>query len=337
MQSQLVELSSRLEELTAYGEESLWKKGVRDAIGTIHRRIESLADFACVQYCLPLESLNECDAVYFYQAIDGSKYYLHSLNSRSLMVEFGDYKHFPRILRGKIAEVEEVTIDDDYRRRNSHLRHLSVQTNVTLVELELPFLSTFTLNSPLTVHVSCASTILDEIKRRSKARKAKLLKEKRESEMDVRREKERMEALHAPRPIVVPSNEEVVQNMQAAMNWPSIVRDADSSSSKDGDAHGETMPSFMNVVKKINTPLFDEVFPELSTVSPTLAASTHPTRPMTVLSLASVTSKSKQAALSPPLLPVPSPAPPPLEKGGKGKKQSKGVSLFSTGGSRGSY
>jgi len=84
---------------------------------------------------------------YFYQAADGQRIYLASLNFRCLMSEFKTIVKCPTKIRAKIVAIENHFMSEELRRRYKYLAHLPLHSEFQIVELELkePFLSKETL------------------------------------------------------------------------------------------------------------------------------------------------------------------------------------------------
>lgn len=88
-------------------------------------------------------------AFYFYQAEDGQHIYLHSLNARCLVREYGSLEHCPQTISGKIVEKESVFVTDELRKRLRYLSHLPLTCGFEVAELALapPIVSKETLKS----------------------------------------------------------------------------------------------------------------------------------------------------------------------------------------------
>jgi hypothetical protein len=79
---------------------------------------------------------------FFYQAASGQHIYLHPLDIKILLSEFGSYARFPRTLRLKIQGADEGSMNEELRRRCKYLTHLPTGTDVVFVEVDWEAMST---------------------------------------------------------------------------------------------------------------------------------------------------------------------------------------------------
>ncbi|XP_060594010.1 E3 ubiquitin-protein ligase RNF10-like isoform X2 [Ruditapes philippinarum] len=77
------------------------------------------------------------NAFYFYQADDGQHIYLHSLNARCLVKEYGSLEHCPQKITASIVEKESVFVTEELRKRLRYLSHLPLTCGFEVVELAL--------------------------------------------------------------------------------------------------------------------------------------------------------------------------------------------------------
>ncbi|GFY48844.1 RING finger protein 10 [Trichonephila inaurata madagascariensis] len=77
---------------------------------------------------------------FFYQAEDGQHIYLHNVNGRMLLKEYGSLEFAPPILTAKIVEIERVTMVEVLRKRMRYLQHLPLTCEFQLVELDFSHL-----------------------------------------------------------------------------------------------------------------------------------------------------------------------------------------------------
>eukprot|EP00743_Colponemidia_sp_Colp-15_P009707 GILK01010622.1.p1 GENE.GILK01010622.1~~GILK01010622.1.p1 ORF type:complete len:759 (-),score=146.95 GILK01010622.1:333-2609(-) len=93
-----------------------------------------------------LSSLNEEDEVNsdgedgtysFYQSVDGQLLFLHPLNVRMLMKEYGRYSRFPNTIEGEVIEIEHCQQTDHTRKRFKYLSHLPLAADFLFVELDM--------------------------------------------------------------------------------------------------------------------------------------------------------------------------------------------------------
>ncbi|OWF40272.1 RING finger protein 10 [Mizuhopecten yessoensis] len=87
------------------------------------------------------------NAFYFYQAEDGQHIYMHALNARCLVKEYGALQHCPDTITATIVEMENIFITEDLRKRLRYLGHLPLTCEFQVVELAIkpPVLSKDTL------------------------------------------------------------------------------------------------------------------------------------------------------------------------------------------------
>ena len=74
---------------------------------------------------------------YFYQAEDGQHIFLHPINARCLIKEYGSLEHCPQTIVGNIVEMECHTQTEELRRRFRYLRHLPLTCEFAICELDL--------------------------------------------------------------------------------------------------------------------------------------------------------------------------------------------------------
>lgn len=77
------------------------------------------------------------DCFYYFQAADGQAIFLHALNVRMLVRDYGSLEHSPATIAARIVEIEGVSIDAEMRRRLRYLRHLPLTCEIQVVELQL--------------------------------------------------------------------------------------------------------------------------------------------------------------------------------------------------------
>ncbi|KAL4660367.1 RING finger protein 10 [Arapaima gigas] len=107
---------------------------------------------------------------YFYQAEDGQQMFLHPVNVRCLMREYGSLEASPPFLTATVVEIDGHTITEEIRRRHRYLSHLPLTCEFSICELALqpPLLSQATLD-----------IFLDELEKRRRQRQKKAREEKR--------------------------------------------------------------------------------------------------------------------------------------------------------------
>lgn len=87
------------------------------------------------------------DSYYFYQAEDGQNIFLHSLNARCIIEEYGGLEQGPLQISGQIIDFECMTMTKELRKRYRYLRHLPISCEFIVCELMLrpPVLSRSTI------------------------------------------------------------------------------------------------------------------------------------------------------------------------------------------------
>jgi len=88
------------------------------------------------------------ECYYFYQADDGQNIFLHPINARCLVKEYGSLENSPEIISGTILEMEAFSQTHVIRRRYRYLSHLPLTCEFVVCELELrpPLVSRETLH-----------------------------------------------------------------------------------------------------------------------------------------------------------------------------------------------
>jgi len=72
---------------------------------------------------------------YFYQAEDGQHIYMHNINVRMLLKDYGTLENAPPIIQAKIVEIESVSMTENLRKRLRYLQHLPLTCEFQVVEL----------------------------------------------------------------------------------------------------------------------------------------------------------------------------------------------------------
>eukprot|EP01134_Creolimax_fragrantissima_P002908 CFRG2908T1 len=110
------------------------------------------------------------DKTYFYQASDGKRIYIHSLNVRCLVSQFGSLENCPPRLLGKVLDLTEGTITEETRKKVRYLSHLPLTTQYLTAELDItPYLSAHVL-----------AEYKDELSKLQMVRERKILRVKQE-------------------------------------------------------------------------------------------------------------------------------------------------------------
>jgi hypothetical protein len=79
----------------------------------------------------------ETALIYFYQSGDGQHLYLHTVNARCLVKEYGGLEFAPEVIKGRIVEMEQLTMTEETHSRYRYLSHLPVTCQFALCELDL--------------------------------------------------------------------------------------------------------------------------------------------------------------------------------------------------------
>ncbi|XP_002736630.2 E3 ubiquitin-protein ligase RNF10-like [Saccoglossus kowalevskii] len=129
-------------------------------------------DDKCVDESVQVKSCASADTghvYYFYQAEDGQHLYLHPVNVRCLMREYGSLANCPDTISATILETTGYSMTEDYRKRFRYICHLPLTCEFTVCELALkpPIVSRKTLDE-----------FLGEFQRRKKVRDRKARDEK---------------------------------------------------------------------------------------------------------------------------------------------------------------
>ncbi|XP_068460591.1 E3 ubiquitin-protein ligase RNF10 [Clinocottus analis] len=107
---------------------------------------------------------------YFYQADDCQQMFLHPVNVRCLLREYGSLEASPDSITASVVEIVGHTVSEDIRRRHRYLAHLPLTCEFSICELALqpPILSKETLD-----------TFADDLEKRKHLRQKKARDEKR--------------------------------------------------------------------------------------------------------------------------------------------------------------
>ncbi|XP_041643251.1 RING finger protein 10 [Cheilinus undulatus] len=107
---------------------------------------------------------------YFYQAEDCQQMFLHPVNVRCLLREYGSLEASPDSITATVVEIEGHTVTEEIRRRHRYLAHLPLTCEFSICELALqpPILSKETLD-----------TFADDLEKRKRLRQKKVREEKR--------------------------------------------------------------------------------------------------------------------------------------------------------------
>ncbi|KAM3867856.1 E3 ubiquitin-protein ligase RNF10 [Diretmus argenteus] len=118
----------------------------------------------------PLANVAHGPYYYFYQAEDCQQMFLHPVNVRCLIREYGSLEASPDSITATVVEIEGQTVTEEIRRRHRYLAHLPLTCEFSICELALqpPILSKETLD-----------TFADDLEKRMRLRQKKAREEKR--------------------------------------------------------------------------------------------------------------------------------------------------------------
>ncbi|VDM19459.1 unnamed protein product [Hydatigera taeniaeformis] len=118
------------------------------------------------------------DYFFYYQEVSGHDIYLHSINWRCLVEDFG-VSNLPQEIKGKVVEVETYTMSSALRSRYRHLRHLPLGRTFHLIEIQFenPIISAETL-----LLVSDVLTMRQHRREQKEARERSLTRAKEKAE-----------------------------------------------------------------------------------------------------------------------------------------------------------
>lgn len=163
-------------------EESPGNKGNPDCVAmTIDEgeRVEVSVDVAAEELALPASeekittqsgSRGHSNEYYFYQAEDGQHIYLHSINARCLVKQYGSLQNCPESITATIVDIEGISMTEELRRRLKYLGHLPLTCEFRVVELAL---------QPPLVSQDTLDFFAEEIDRRRRQRQRKSRNEQR--------------------------------------------------------------------------------------------------------------------------------------------------------------
>uniref|UniRef100_A0A8C5LZY4 Ring finger protein 10 n=1 Tax=Leptobrachium leishanense TaxID=445787 RepID=A0A8C5LZY4_9ANUR len=107
---------------------------------------------------------------YFYQAEDGQHLFLHPVNVRSLVHEYGSLDHCPEKITAAVVEIDGFTMTEEVRRRHRYLCHLPLTCEFSICEMAL---------LPPTVSPETLMFFADEVEKRKRLRQRKARDERR--------------------------------------------------------------------------------------------------------------------------------------------------------------
>ncbi|CAH2295341.1 RING finger 10 [Pelobates cultripes] len=129
------------------------------------------ADETCTSYNQQTTT-NETNShyYYFYQAEDGQHVFLHPVNVRCLVHEYGSLERCPEKITAAVVEIDGFTMTEEVRRRHRYLCHLPLTCEFSICEMAL---------LPPTVSPETLLFFADEVERRKRLRQRKARDERR--------------------------------------------------------------------------------------------------------------------------------------------------------------
>lgn len=119
------------------------------------------------------------DSFYYFQAADGQAVFLHALNARMLVRDYGALELAPPTFSARIVEIEGASIDSDLRRKLRYLRHLPLTCEIQVVELQL---------EPPLVTQATLDHFAPDVEKRRRQRSRRARNEKRQDRMRAQEE-----------------------------------------------------------------------------------------------------------------------------------------------------
>ncbi|XP_077535441.1 E3 ubiquitin-protein ligase RNF10 [Haemaphysalis longicornis] len=122
------------------------------------------------------------DSFYYFQAADGQAVFLHALNARMLVRDYGALELAPATITARIVEIEGASIDNELRRRLRYLRHLPLTCEIQVVELQL---------EPPVVTQATLEHFAPDVEKRRRQRSRRARNEKRQDRLRAQEEMRR--------------------------------------------------------------------------------------------------------------------------------------------------
>ncbi|XP_062445833.1 E3 ubiquitin-protein ligase RNF10 [Rhea pennata] len=114
--------------------------------------------------------LNNSPFYYFYQAEDGQCMYLHPVNVRCLVREYGSLEKSPEKITAAVVEIAGYSMTEDIRQRHRYLCHLPLTCEFSICELAL---------KPPTISKETLELFSDDLEKRKRLRQKKARDERR--------------------------------------------------------------------------------------------------------------------------------------------------------------
>ncbi|XP_033118784.1 RING finger protein 10-like isoform X2 [Anneissia japonica] len=110
---------------------------------------------------------------YFYQAADSQHMYIHSLNVRCLVNEYGSLAKCPETITGEVIEIDHITMTEELRKRFRYLKHLPLTCEFCVCELRL---------KPPIISKETIKAFSDDFHKKKRARDKKVREEKKRAQ-----------------------------------------------------------------------------------------------------------------------------------------------------------
>ncbi|XP_077622169.1 E3 ubiquitin-protein ligase RNF10 [Crocuta crocuta] len=129
---------------------------------------------------------------YFYQAEDGQHMFLHPVNVRCLVREYGSLERSPEKISAVVVEIAGYSMSEDVRQRHRYLSHLPLTCEFSICELAL---------QPPVVSKETLEIFSDDIEKRKRQRQKKAREERRRErriEMEENKKQGKYPEVHIP-------------------------------------------------------------------------------------------------------------------------------------------
>uniref|UniRef100_H0VL72 E3 ubiquitin-protein ligase RNF10 n=1 Tax=Cavia porcellus TaxID=10141 RepID=H0VL72_CAVPO len=136
--------------------------------------------------------LSSSPCYYFYQAEDGQHMFLHPINVRCLVREYGSLEQSPEKISATVVEIAGYSMSEDVRQRHRYLSHLPLTCEFSLCELAL---------QPPVVSKETLEMFSDDIEKRKRQRQKKAREERRRErriEMEENKKQGKYPEVHIP-------------------------------------------------------------------------------------------------------------------------------------------
>lgn len=139
-----------------------------------------------------LTHLSSSPCYYFYQAEDGQHMFLHPVNVRCLVREYGSLELSPEKISATVVEIAGYSMSEDVRQRHRYLSHLPLTCEFSICELAL---------QPPVVSKETLELFSDDIEKRKRQRQKKAREERRRErriEMEENKKQGKYPEVHIP-------------------------------------------------------------------------------------------------------------------------------------------